>query len=104
MILGQALVDGVTSPMEKLQGQSLNFGRGIVFPVGTAVDRYAHGAPVHPTMIYESLGNFLILALLWKLRLEIFVQECLGALFTLLLRFTFLIDTSTYGQSIFCRC
>ena len=34
-------------------------------------------------MIYESLGNFLILALLWKLRLRNFRPGMLGALYLL---------------------
>ena len=64
-------------------GPTTEFWTGIVFPAGTAVDSYAHGASVHPTMIYESLGNFLILALLWKLRLKNFRPGMLGAIYLL---------------------
>ena len=56
---------------------------GIVFPEGTAVDRYAQGQPVHPTMIYESLMNFILFALLWKLRLRNFRDGMIGALYLL---------------------
>ena len=44
---------------------------------------YANESPVHPTMIYESMGNFLILALLWKLRLRNFRPGMLGAIYLL---------------------
>jgi len=77
MILGQAIGRGETA------GPVTDFWTGIVFPAGTAVDRYAHGAPVHPTMIYESLGNFLIFILLWKLRLKNFRPGMLGAVYLL---------------------
>ena len=83
MILGQALGRWGNFTNGETAGPVTEFWTGIVFPVGTAVDRYAHSAPVHPTMIYESLGNFLILALLWKLRLRNFRPGMLGALYLL---------------------
>ena len=61
-----------------------NFWTGIIFPKGTAVDHYAQGAPVHPTMIYESLGNFLIFFILWKLRLRNFRPGMIGACYLLM--------------------
>ncbi|MDG2065713.1 MAG: prolipoprotein diacylglyceryl transferase, partial [SAR324 cluster bacterium] len=65
MILGQAIGRWGNFTNGETAGPVTDFWTGIVFPAGTAVDRYAHGAPVHPTMIYESLGNFLIFFLLW---------------------------------------
>ena len=53
-------------------GPVTKFWTGITFPPGTVIDRYAQGQPVHPTMIYESLGNVLIFLILWRLRLKHF--------------------------------
>ena len=83
MILGQALGRWGNFTNGETAGPITEFWTGIVFPAGTAVDRYAKGAPVHPTMIYESLGNFLILALLWKLRLKNYRPGMLGAIYLL---------------------
>ena len=81
MILGQTLGRWGNFTNGEAAGPITEFWTGIVFPAGTAVDHYAHGAPVHPTMVYESLGNFLILALLWKLRLRNFRPGMLGAVY-----------------------
>ena len=83
MILGQAIGRWGNFTNGETAGPVTDFWTGIVFPAGTAVDRYAHGAPVHPTMIYESLGNFLIFFLLWKLRLRNFRPGMLGAVYLL---------------------
>ena len=83
MILGQALGRWGNFTNGETAGPITEFWTGIVFPAGTAVDRYAHGAPVHPTMIYESLGNFLIFYLLWKLRLRNLRPGMLGAVYLL---------------------
>ena len=83
MIMGQAIGRWGNFTNGEAAGPVTYFWTGIVFPEGTAVDRYANGSPVHPTMIYESLGNFLILALLWKLRLRNFRPGMLGAVYLL---------------------
>ena len=83
MILGQAIGRWGNFTNGETAGPITEFWTGIVFPAGTAVARYAHGAPVHPTMIYESLGNFLIFYLLWKLRLRNFRPGMLGAVYLL---------------------
>ena len=83
MILGQAIGRWGNFTNGDAAGPVTDLWTGIVFPEGTAVDRYANGSPVHPTMIYESLGNFLILALLWKLRLRNFRPGMLGAVYLL---------------------
>ena len=81
MVLGQAIGRWGNFTNGETAGPVTDFWTGIVFPSGTAVDRYAHGAPVHPTMIYESLGNFLIFILLWKLRLRNFRPGMIGAIY-----------------------
>ena len=83
MIMGQAIGRWGNFTNGEAAGPETDFWTGIVFPEGTAIDRYANGSPVHPTMIYESLGNFLILALLWKLRLKNFRPGMLGAVYLL---------------------
>ena len=83
MIIGQAIGRWGNFTNGEAAGPVTDLWTGIVFPEGTAVDRYANGSPVHPTMIYESLGNFLILALLWKLRLRNFRPGMLGAVYLL---------------------
>ena len=81
MVLGQAIGRWGNFTNGETAGPVTDFWTGIVFPSGTAVDRYAHGAQVHPTMIYESLGNFLIFILLWKLRLRNFRPGMIGAIY-----------------------
>ena len=83
MIMGQAIGRWGNFTNGEAAGPVPDLWTGIVFPEGTAVDRYANGSPVHPTMIYESLGNFLILVLLWKLRLKNFRPGMLGAVYLL---------------------
>ena len=83
MIMGQAIGRWGNFTNGEAAGPETDFWTGIVFPEGTAIDRYANGSPVHPTMIYESLGNFLILALLWKLRLKNYRPGMLGAVYLL---------------------
>ena len=83
MIMGQAIGRWGNFTNGEAAGPVTDMWTGIVFPAGTAIDRYANGSPVHPTMIYESLGNFLILALLWKLRLRNFRPGMLGAVYLL---------------------
>ena len=83
MIMGQAIGRWGNFTNGEAAGPVTELWTGIIFPEWTAVDRYANGSPVHPTMIYESLGNFLILALLWKLRLRNFRPGMLGAVYLL---------------------
>ena len=83
MILGQAIGRWGNFTNGETAGPITEFWTGIVFPTGTSVSRYAHGAPVHPTMIYASLGNFLIFYLLWKLRLRNLRPGMLGAVYLL---------------------
>ena len=83
MIMGQAIGRWGNFTNGEAAGPETDFWTGIVFPEGTAIERYANGSPVHPTMIYESLGNFMILALLWKLRLKNYRPGMLGAVYLL---------------------
>jgi len=83
MIMGQAIGRWGNFTNGEAAGPVTDFWTGIVFPKGTAVDHYANGLSVHPSMIYESIGNFLILALLWKLRLKNFSPGMLGAVYLL---------------------
>ena len=81
MILGQAIGRWGNFTNGEAAGQVTDSWTGIIFPRGTAIDSYANGAPVHPTMIYESFGNFFIFFLLWKLRLRNFRPGMLGAIY-----------------------
>lgn len=83
MILSQAIGRWGNFTNGEAAGPVTDLWTGIVFPEGTQIDSYANGAPVHPTMIYESLGNFLIFYLLWKLRLKNFRPGMLGAIYLL---------------------
>ena len=83
MIMGQAIGRWGNFTNGEAAGPKTDFWTGIIFPEGTAIDLYANGSPVHPTMIYESLGNFMILALLWKLRLKNYRPGMLGAVYLL---------------------
>ena len=83
IILGQAIGRWGNFTNGEAAGPVTGVWSGIVFPEGTAVDRYAQGQPVHPTMLYESLLNFILFALLWKLRLRNFRDGMIGALYLL---------------------
>lgn len=41
---------------------------GVVFPPESPAGSLYPGQPLHPAMLYESLGNLLIFALIWRLR------------------------------------
>jgi len=41
---------------------------GIVFPLSSPAGAAYPGLPLHPTMLYEAVGNFFVFLLLWKLR------------------------------------
>ncbi len=88
MILAQAIGRWGNFTNGEAAGPVTDFWTGVVFPAGTEIDRYAHGEPVHPTMIYESLGNFLIFTFLWKLRLKNFrpgmIAACYLVMYSLL--------------------
>ena len=83
MILAQAIGRWGNFTNGEAAGPVTEMWTGISFPGGTAVDRYAHGDPVHPTMIYESLLNFVLFFMLWKLRLRNFRPGMIGAVYLL---------------------
>ena len=83
MILAQAIGRWGNFTNGEAAGPVTEMWTGISFPVDTAVDRYAHGDPVHPTMIYESLLNFVLFFMLWKLRLRNFRPGMIGAVYLL---------------------
>ena len=80
IILGQAIGRWGNFTNGEAAGPVTNFWTGIVFPPGSPTDLYAQGKPVHPTMIYESIGNFIIFAILWRVRLKNFRPGILLAL------------------------
>ena len=81
MIQGQAIGRWGNFTNGEAAGPMTDFWTGIVFPSGTVIDRYAQGQPVHPTMIYESLGNAVLFLILWRLRLKNFPPGMLCALY-----------------------
>ncbi len=78
IILGQAIGRWGNFTNGEAAGPVTDFALGIVFPPGSPA--YAEGQPVHPTMLYESLGNFIIFFILWKVRLKNFRPGMLLAL------------------------
>ncbi|MBF0279185.1 MAG: prolipoprotein diacylglyceryl transferase [SAR324 cluster bacterium] len=80
IILGQAIGRWGNFTNGEVAGPVTDFWGGVVFPPGSPTFAYAKGQAVHPTMIYESIGNFLIFAILWKLRLKNFRPGMLLAL------------------------
>ena len=64
-------------------GPITNTWIGITFPEGTHVDRYSNGLPVHPTMIYESILNFILFLILWKIRLKCFKPGFITSIYLL---------------------
>ena len=84
LILGQAIGRWGNFTNGEAAGPVTHFWAGVVFPPGSPTDYYAQGQAVHPTMIYESLGNFVIFAILWRVRLKNFQPGMLGALYLIL--------------------
>jgi len=41
---------------------------GVVFPLASPAGQAYPGQPLHPAMLYEAMGNLLVVALLWGLR------------------------------------
>ena len=80
IILGQAIGRWGNFTNGEAAGPVTSSWTGIVFPPGSPIDLYAHGEPVHPTMIYESIGNLIIFAILWRVRLKNFRPGMLLAL------------------------
>ena len=80
LILGQALGRWGNFTNGEVAGPITDFWAGVIFPPGSPTYAYAQGQPVHPTMIYESIGNFIIFAILWKVRLKNFRPGMLLAL------------------------
>lgn len=68
LILGQAIGRWGNFTNGELGGYKTDSFLGVVFPPGSPIDRYAQGHPVHPTMIYESILNFMLFGLLWQMR------------------------------------
>ena len=83
MILAQGIGRWGNFTNGEAAGPVTEMWMGISFPEGTAVDRYANGDAVHPTMIYESLLNFVLFFTLWKLRLQNFRHGMIGAIYLL---------------------
>lgn len=84
LILGQAIGRWGNFTNGEAAGPVTDSPLGIVFPDGSPISHYAGGQPVHPTMIYESLGNFAIFLILWNLRKLNFRPGMLTALYMLL--------------------
>ncbi|MBF0287755.1 MAG: prolipoprotein diacylglyceryl transferase [SAR324 cluster bacterium] len=80
IILGQAVGRWGNLTNGEAAGPVTDSPLGIVFPPGSPTYVYAQGQPVHPTMLYESLGNFIIFFILWKVRLRNFRPGMLLAL------------------------
>jgi phosphatidylglycerol:prolipoprotein diacylglycerol transferase len=57
---------------------------GIRFPAGTPAGDHYPGLATHPTMIYESLLNFAVFALLWGIRKRGYRDGYLTALYFIL--------------------
>ena len=87
MILGQAIGRWGNFTNGEVAGPVTDMWTGVVFPPGSPAYRYAEGQPVHPTMIYESIGNFIIFAILWRVRLKNFRPGMLLALHFMLYSF-----------------
>ncbi|MBF0349866.1 MAG: prolipoprotein diacylglyceryl transferase [SAR324 cluster bacterium] len=81
IILGQAIGRWGNFTNGEAGGPVTDFWTGIVFPPNSVIGRYAQGQAVHPTMLYESLGNFVIFFLLWRLRLKNFRPGMLAAIY-----------------------
>lgn len=84
LMLGQAIGRWGNFTNGEAAGPVTNFWAGIVFPPGSPTYYYAQGQAVHPTMIYESMGNFVIFAILWRMRLKNFRPGMLMALYLIL--------------------
>lgn len=80
-IMGQAIGRWGNFTNGEVAGPVTDFWTGVIFPPGSITHQYAQGQPVHPTMIYESLGNFVVFAILWKMRLKNFRPGMLIALY-----------------------
>lgn len=84
LVLGQAIGRWGNFTNGEAAGPVTEAWTGVVFPQGSPTYRYAQGQPVHPTMIYESLGNFIIVGILWQLRRYSFRPGFLTAVYLLL--------------------
>ncbi len=70
VILGQALGRIGNLMNGDAYGLPTTLPWGIVFPPESPAGQAFPGTPLHPTMIYEMMGNLLIFGLLWRLRLR----------------------------------
>lgn len=68
LILGQALGRLGNFLNGDAFGTPTDLPWGIVFPPSSPAGQVYPGQPLHPTMLYEMVGNLLIFALLWRLR------------------------------------
>ncbi len=68
VILGQALVRLGNFLNGDAFGTPTSLPWGIVFPEDSPAGQAYTGQPLHPTMLYEMVGNLLVFALLWRLR------------------------------------
>lgn len=68
LILGQALGRIGNLMNGDAYGLPTALPWGIVFPPDSPAGQAFPGMPLHPTMIYEMIGNLLLFGLLWKLR------------------------------------
>ncbi|MGK5095502.1 prolipoprotein diacylglyceryl transferase [Deltaproteobacteria bacterium TL4] len=84
IILGQALGRWGNFTNGEAAGPVTDSWMGLIFPPGSSIYYYAQGQPVHPTMIYESLGNFIIFWVLWKIRLKNFRHGMMTAVYLVL--------------------
>jgi len=70
VILGQALGRIGNLMNGDAYGLPTTLPWGIVFPPESPAGQAYPGIPLHPTMIYELIGNLLTFGLLWRLRLR----------------------------------
>ncbi|HAF70180.1 MAG: Prolipoprotein diacylglyceryl transferase [Acetothermia bacterium 64_32] len=68
LILGQALGRIGNLLNGDAYGVPTSLPWGIVFPPGSPAGEAFPGQPLHPTMLYEFLGNLILFGVLWRLR------------------------------------
>lgn len=65
LILGQAFGRFGNFMNGDAYGTPTDWPTGLVFPIGTPAGREYPNQPIHPSMLYELVGNVLIFAVLW---------------------------------------
>ena len=81
LILAQAIGRWGNFTNGEAGGPVTDYWTGLVFPLDTHIGSYAQGQAAHPTMIYESLANFLLFLILWNLRKKNFRPGMLASLY-----------------------